>query len=122
MSKLWSSVLDFLWEAGHHACHQMPERSFFYKGEQLPVCARCTGTALGQLLFLLFASRRGIKNIVCMLLLLPLGIDWSIQFVGIRESTNRRRLVTGLLGGFAVFGLYRNLIVFFLKRFRQFCR
>ena len=24
-------------------CHQIPERSFFWQGHQLPVCARCTG-------------------------------------------------------------------------------
>lgn len=24
-------------------CHRRPERSFFYKGRQFPICARCTG-------------------------------------------------------------------------------
>ena len=27
-------------------CHQKPERSFFIDGQQLPVCARCTGLYL----------------------------------------------------------------------------
>ncbi|MEO7133716.1 MAG: DUF2085 domain-containing protein, partial [Vicinamibacterales bacterium] len=29
--------------AGSVICHQLPERSFFWAGQQLPVCARCTG-------------------------------------------------------------------------------
>ena len=28
---------------GSVVCHQLPERSFFIDGQQLPVCARCTG-------------------------------------------------------------------------------
>lgn len=28
-------------------CHQRPDRSFFYKGYQFPVCARCTGLFVG---------------------------------------------------------------------------
>lgn len=155
----------------------MPERSFFYKGEQFPVCARCTGAALGQFLFIIFAifsmgktrgkkgsglslgKTRGkkapglslgitggrnapglslgkirgknapaftdgrsngghslgipeLKNQRYFFLLLPLGIDWLVQFWQIRESNNRRRFVTGILGGFAVFGLYRNFFYF----------
>ena len=27
-------------------CHQRPERSFFWDGQQFPVCARCTGLYL----------------------------------------------------------------------------
>ena len=28
---------------GSVVCHQIPERSFYWSGHQLPVCARCTG-------------------------------------------------------------------------------
>ena len=36
----WVSLMEY----GHKiGCHQMPERSFFYKEYQFPVCARCTG-------------------------------------------------------------------------------
>lgn len=31
-------------------CHRIPARSFFFGGQQLPLCARCTGTFLGVLL------------------------------------------------------------------------
>jgi hypothetical protein len=32
---------------GGAVCHQLPERSFFLWGRQLPVCARCTGIYAG---------------------------------------------------------------------------
>ena len=31
-------------------CHQMPERSFFIKGFQFPVCARCIGVILSAII------------------------------------------------------------------------
>lgn len=31
---------------GSRICHQIPERSFFWAGQQFPVCARCTGLYL----------------------------------------------------------------------------
>ena len=30
-------------------CHQIPERSFFFKGYQFPVCGRCTGVIIGEI-------------------------------------------------------------------------
>src|SRR3954465_2024069 len=35
---------------GHFICHQRPERTFFVHGQQMPVCARCTGLYLGAAL------------------------------------------------------------------------
>lgn len=31
--------------------------------------------------------------------------DWLLQYFRIKESTNIRRLITGVLGGFGVLGL-----------------
>ena len=36
-------VLAMIFSAGSVICHQIPERSFFWAAQQLPVCARCTG-------------------------------------------------------------------------------
>jgi hypothetical protein len=48
---------------GGAVCHQLPDRSFFAWGRQLPVCARCTGiyagAALAAVVFAVIrASRR----------------------------------------------------------------
>jgi hypothetical protein len=49
---------------GGAVCHQLPDRSFFAWGRQLPVCARCAGiyagTALAAVMFAIVrSSRRG---------------------------------------------------------------
>lgn len=36
-------ILSVVFSVGAVICHQLPERSFFWAGHQLPVCARCTG-------------------------------------------------------------------------------
>ena len=37
-----------IYAIGSVICHQIPERSFFWDGHQLPVCARCTGLYLSE--------------------------------------------------------------------------
>jgi uncharacterized membrane protein len=36
-------LISVVYAAGAVVCHQLPDRSFFWNGHQLPVCARCTG-------------------------------------------------------------------------------
>ena len=36
-------LVAVIYAIGAVICHQIPERSFFWQGHQLPVCARCTG-------------------------------------------------------------------------------
>ena len=45
--RIWLRLMEIGRRAG---CHQMEERSFSFRGYQFPVCARCTGVLLGQLL------------------------------------------------------------------------
>ncbi len=64
-----------------------------------PVCARCTGVMIGQLLGLVsFALPTAWW--VSLLLLIPLLLDWSVQEYLLVPSTNTRRLLTGVLGGY----------------------
>ncbi len=108
MQKLWIQILNQLqWIGDHSGCHQRPERSFRIGDYVFPVCARCTGVAVGQAaaLIALLAGLR-LSWPLCLVLLLPMGADWGIQELGIHPSSNGRRLVTGILGGFGLFMFY----------------
>jgi uncharacterized membrane protein len=54
-------LLDKADHVGYAVCHQIPIRTPFFGGRQLPLCARCSGQFLGALagLVLLFALGRG---------------------------------------------------------------
>lgn len=107
MSKLWETVVNSLYEIGNHSgCHQLPERSFFYKGHQFPVCARCTGVTIGQLAAIVANLFTDISATVSFIYLGIMGLDWFLQTTRIKMSNNYRRLFTGVLGGFGLFNLY----------------
>ena len=86
-------------------CHQLPERSFFFRNYQFPVCARCTGVITGYIIAVPIYVLSGFhKRLSILLSLIMLG-DWSFQKSGVKESTNIRRFITGVLGGFGVISL-----------------
>ncbi|MGL6200228.1 MAG: DUF2085 domain-containing protein [Lachnospiraceae bacterium] len=110
MSGLRQTILELIRSIGNHSgCHQMAERSFFYKGKQFPVCARCTGVTVGQAAALIIGFFSRVPASLAAVMLMAMGIDWSIQELGIKESTNRRRFITGVLGGFGLFTSYINI-------------
>jgi len=85
-------------------CHRLPERSFFIKGHQFPVCARCTGFYISLAIVVLYDLLVPIKVtfngfIVGIILCMPFIVDGFTQYLGFRQSTNLLRLITGLLGG-----------------------
>ena len=87
-------------------CHRRPDRSFFYRGKQFPVCARCTGTLLGFALLPFFALKVFTLTLLWSLLLhLPTLADGGTQALGWRESNNWLRLATGTLLGIGQMGL-----------------
>ena len=119
MSALWQTVLGILQDIGDRSgCHQLPERSFTIKSYTFPVCARCTGVCLGQIAAII-AFLSGVRADLesCVLLLFIMGLDWLIQQIGWKESTNLRRFVTGICGGFGLFSLYIFIIIRFFKTF-----
>lgn len=92
----------------HYLCHQKPERSFHIAGEQFAVCSRCFGVYFGIFLgFVVYPLWRPIDEIEPLpkvwlfLSLIPIGIDWSLTFMGIWENTQLSRFVTGLILGVA---------------------
>lgn len=86
-------------------CHQIKERSFFYKQFQYPLCARCTGVFIGEfvlapLTFFLVGFTWWVA-----FLFLPLVIDGTVQYFTTYESNNLKRLVSGILAGI-FFGMF----------------
>lgn len=94
-------------------CHQFPERSFFYHGKQFPVCARCTGVFIGELLGIVLFKIGEISNLTVVLFCLVMFGDWFIQHRFQYKSTNMRRLITGLMCGYA----FGNCIMKYLRYF-----
>jgi uncharacterized membrane protein len=87
-----------------YICHRIPERSFFIKGHQFPVCARCTGFYAGLVAYLIgslfYSHPYDLKMLVIsMVLMVPAAIDGLTQYFGPRESTNNLRFITGFIGG-----------------------
>ena len=87
-----------------YICHRKPERSFFIKDHQFPVCARCTGFYTGLVVYLIvnhFYSHSYDFSmlLISMILMVPVAIDGLTQYFGPRESTNNLRFITGFIGG-----------------------
>lgn len=76
-------------------CHRMPSRSFFLKGRQFHLCARCTGLIVGPIVAPLVALIP-LPPAAGAVALLVLALDGSTQFVGWRESKNWVRFGTGI--------------------------
>ncbi len=82
------------------ACHRKPNRSFFYKGRQFPICARCTGIYIGYVAIFVFAFTLTYIPAICsFFLLIPTIIDGITQAYCNRESNNAIRLITGIMFG-----------------------
>lgn len=114
---LWVRLMDLCKK--YCGCHQLPYRSFFFKGYQFPLCARCTGITLGHISAFVLAPFH-IFGIRITLLMIPLALDGGIQYISQYESNNIKRVITGFLYGFAFTSLFirivRSFIVFFVSK------
>jgi uncharacterized membrane protein len=81
-------------------CHRRPDRCLRFRGQPMPICARCLSILLGFLfippLFLLHPPLPWWWGVT---LQLPMLVDGFTQKWGWRESTNLLRVTTGLLSG-----------------------
>ena len=98
-------------------CHRKPERSFFIKGHQFPVCSRCTGFYISLIMYFIytyyfFVDYNVYVLIFAVLLLVPTAIDGITQLLEYRESNNKLRFITGLLGGLGLGILIKALKYF----------
>lgn len=83
-------------------CHARPDRSFYFRGKQFPICARCTGELVGMLIGIFIAICFGVLNFwIACLMMIPLVVDGFTQRLTAYESNNIRRLWTGILFGIA---------------------
>jgi len=83
-------------------CHQIPERSWFIYGAQLPLCVRCTAITVGALLAAAYIlTRRPVPRVeICLFGVAPLALDVVLQVLGTYEGSNTLRAMTGLGFGF----------------------
>lgn len=94
-------------------CHCRSDRSFFYRGKQFPICARCTGELIGILCALPYFVLFSVPDWkTCLFLMLPLLLDGFAQKLTSYQSGNLRRLVTGILFGYALVGLVSITTIF----------
>lgn len=108
----WKKFMAFGSRLG---CHQMPERSFFIKGYQFFVCARCTGVISGEIIAIATFFFIKPSLILSLLLLIPMAVDWGLQYLKILESTNIRRFISGLISSIGLTFLYIKFFVFIFK-------
>jgi len=96
-------LAKFIYYVGDLNCHQLSHRSYSYNDNQMSFCARDTGIFLGLVLGFMYASRKKIVLTLPLVIaaLLPIGLDGTVQLLTDYESTNPKRLITGLIAGVA---------------------
>jgi len=110
--RIWILLLKIGDKCG---CHQRPERSFFIRKYQFPLCSRCTGILIGQIIcFIIYALGIRILFVLDFLFLIIMFFDWFLQYKNILGSNNFRRFITGNLAGIAQISIVLKifLIVF----------
>jgi uncharacterized membrane protein len=106
-------VADLIFAVGSVICHQRPDRSFFLDGQQLPVCARCTGLylsgAIGLLAWLIWrrwklapGSASGLAvdpraaKIAFVLAAMPTALSLAAGALGVWDGSNVTRAVLAI--------------------------
>ena len=110
---IWRRTMYFFHK--YWGCHQMATRSFFFKGFQFPLCARCTGILVGEIVAcLLLLCNIHIDVFIAVLLICPTLLDGMIQLLGKYESTNFKRLFSGLIAGIGLIFILAHVIHYLL--------
>ncbi|MCC7570395.1 DUF2085 domain-containing protein [Candidatus Micrarchaeota archaeon] len=76
-------------------------------GYKFPVCSRClaiyVGMVLGVAFYLIQKDKTKFPNILIFVILIaPLALDGTLQLIGLHQSNNLLRIITGLIAGGAV--------------------
>lgn len=100
---------------GALTCHQICERSFSFRGYQFPVCARCTGILLGNIIgVVLWIIKIKINLKISLLLISIMALDGFLQLIKIKNSNNVRRLITGFFAGIGYIFSIVNVVSYFI--------
>ena len=115
-TRIWIKSMEL--GSKYWGCHQIPERSFFIKGWQMPICARCFGMICGEGARLFFGKT---KTHPCfgIIIMLPLVIDGSVQFASSYESTNTKRFITGVMFGYGFLSTIIALLSAIIGRLKK---
>ncbi|RCX10521.1 putative membrane protein [Anaerobacterium chartisolvens] len=97
---------------GSLICHQLPSRTIYLQGCQLPMCARDTGIYIGIFISLAYSFCTGkfksdrpphvFTSVILCLIMLPMMADGVTSYMGIRSTTNEIRLFTGIFFGIPI--------------------
>ena len=107
-------LVTFAYAVGSVICHQLPERSFFFDGRQLPVCARCSGLYLSGVAgfagWVVVKSTRGWRPItvppraalaVVLAAAIPTAISYVTGVTGVWDGSNLTRAMLAVPLGVA---------------------
>jgi len=107
---------------GFSVCHQLPERSMLLGHIYMPVCCRCSGIYIGFfvsifILFLMHKKRQSDMPPLYIIILSCVFIvstfaDGLLSYLGIYESNNIMRLVTGYLSGMGIAVIIYPIFIF----------
>ncbi|MBZ2166642.1 DUF2085 domain-containing protein [Methanobacterium sp. VT] len=116
-----SLKIHFLTFFTQFICHRIPERSFNIQGYYFPVCSRCTGLYLGAFsyftyVYFNFVEYTSLLIILGFLMIIPTFIDGTTQLSGFRESNNKVRFISGLIGGIGFAILIKAIKYFILSK------
>lgn len=95
-------------------CHGEEKKCLHVNGKHMPVCARCTGTIIGHcgaILSVFFISYTEYIYFLSAGFLLIMFADWWMQNNRKWYHSNFTRLITGIMGGFAVAVCIVSIIV-----------
>ncbi len=101
-------------------CNNKPSRGFKVFGYCFPLCCRCTGIIIGALIGFCFynLSKQIEVTPLVFIFMLPMVVDGMLQSLFKIESTNFRRIITGMMFGISLVyseKLINNLIIQFIN-------
>ncbi|XRO77580.1 DUF2085 domain-containing protein [Methanocaldococcus sp. 10A] len=106
-SEIFKLISFYIYTIYSPICHQLPQRSYFIFNHKMAVCARCfgiyTGVLIGMLIYPFIKKLNDSKlphKKYLIISLIPMAIDGTTQLIGLRESFNELRFITGFIAGF----------------------